>query len=277
MDYRVAGLMTKKQNEKIRVVLCDLDGVVWLAHQPISGSVEAIARLRQSGIRVVFVTNNSFSTLEEQVTHLANIAVGAHGDIVTSAMAAASVIESSWRVLVCGGKGLIEQIRLTGAEVVVAYEAPRADGPFDAVVVGFHREFDYQVLSDAMNAVRHGARLIGSNADPVYPTPNGPIPGGGSLLAAISTASGVTPHVTGKPHEPMAHIVRTLCPDVAPSQMVMIGDLPSTDGAFARTIGCRYAFVLSGVTNSADGVECDFVGDQLSDIVDQLLSVAIND
>jgi len=38
-------------------VLCDLDGVVWLAHRPIPGSVEAIARLRTGGHRVLFVTN----------------------------------------------------------------------------------------------------------------------------------------------------------------------------------------------------------------------------
>ena len=56
-----------------KVVLCDLDGVVWLAHQPIPGSVRAIASLREAGIRVVFVTNNSFSTYDEQVAALASI------------------------------------------------------------------------------------------------------------------------------------------------------------------------------------------------------------
>jgi hypothetical protein len=29
---------------------------------------------------------------------------------------------------------------------------------------------------------------------------------------------------------------------------VMVGDRPSTDGAFATTMGCRYALVRSGVT-----------------------------
>ena len=68
------------------VVLCDLDGVVWLAHQPIAGSVEAIAKLRSNGMRVVFVTNNSFSTYAEQVSALGSIGVAADGDIVTSAI-----------------------------------------------------------------------------------------------------------------------------------------------------------------------------------------------
>jgi 4-nitrophenyl phosphatase len=121
------------------VVLCDLDGVVWLAHQPIEGSVEAVADLRRAGKRVLFVTNNSFSTYHQQVEALGSIGIEAEGDIVTSAMAAASVMEPGWRVLVCGGQGLIEEVENIGAEAVVPYRDRGAKGPFDAVVVGFHR------------------------------------------------------------------------------------------------------------------------------------------
>ena len=56
-------------------VLCDLDGVVWLAHQPIPGSVDAIARLRASGRRVVFVTNNSSAVVAAQEEALAAIGI----------------------------------------------------------------------------------------------------------------------------------------------------------------------------------------------------------
>ena len=59
-----------------------------------------------------------------------------------------------------------------------------------------------------MTAVRHGARLIGTNDDATYPTPDGPIPGGGALLAAVAYASGATATVAGKPHRPMADLVR---------------------------------------------------------------------
>lgn len=254
-----------------KVVLCDLDGVVWLAHQPIPGSVGAIASLREAGIRVVFVTNNSFSTYDEQVAALGSIGVPAEGDIVTSAMSAATAIKSGWRVLLCGSRGLIEEIGRVTDDVVVAYNEPMAAGDFDAVVVGFHREFNYQVLTDALTAVRGGAVLIGSNDDPTYPTPNGPIPGGGSILAAIEKASGVTPIVTGKPYEPMALLVRDMCGDVLPEEMVMIGDRSDTDGGFARTMGARFAMVLSGVMPTADGSEADIVAPDLAGVVEILL------
>jgi len=254
-----------------KVVLCDLDGVVWLAHQPIPGSVRAIASLRDAGIRVVFVTNNSFSTYDEQIAALGSIGIPAEGDIVTSAMSAATAMKSGWRVLVCGGRGLIEEVGRVTDGVVVAYEEPMAAGNFDAVVVGFHREFNFQVLTDALTAVRSGAVLIGSNDDPTYPTPNGPIPGGGSILAAIEKASGATPTVTGKPYAPMAKLVRELCGDVEADEMVMVGDRSDTDGGFARTLGARFAMVLSGVMDTAEGVDADIVAADLAGVTEILL------
>ena len=254
-----------------RVVLCDLDGVVWLAHTPIPGSVEAIARLREDGVRVLFVTNNSFSTYDQQVAALEKIGIPADGDVVTSAMSTTTALQPGWRVLVCGGEGLIEEVSKHGCTVVVPYRET-SDGPFDAVVVGFHREFTFDVLSQALTAVRGGARLIGSNSDPQYPTPNGPIPGGGSILAAIEKASETQAVVTGKPNVPMAELVKTMCDGVDVSDMVMVGDRADTDGEFAKTIGCRFALVLSGTTPTADGVDADFVSTDLAGIADQLLS-----
>ncbi|MEY3456539.1 MAG: hypothetical protein RIR38_801, partial [Actinomycetota bacterium] len=61
-------------------------------HQPIPGSVEAIAALRSAGHRVLFVTNNSAATLTKQETALAKIGIPAVGDVCTSAQAAALLL-----------------------------------------------------------------------------------------------------------------------------------------------------------------------------------------
>ena len=226
----------------IRFVLCDLDGVVWLSREAIAGAPAAIAGLRASGRRVLFVTNNSFSVVADQERALAAIGVPADGDVVTSAQAAAFLVEPGETVLVCGGPGVVEAVTGRGAHAV-------SDGAADAVVVGFHRDFDYERMRVASDAVRLGARLIATNDDATYPTPDGPIPGGGAIVAAVSTATGVAPTVAGKPHRPMADLVRERGGDgFSSTTAVMVGDRWSTDGLFAAALGCPFALVRSGVT-----------------------------
>lgn len=257
-----------------RLLLCDLDGVIWLAHRPIAGSVEAVAAMRAAGWRVVFVTNNSSSPLTMVEESLAAIGIPAAGDVVTSALAGATLVDAGERVLVCGGPGIVEAVTRRGASVVSAADVDAAPDRIDAVVVGFHRDFDYEAMRRAAAAVRAGARLIGTNDDATYPTPEGPIPGGGSILAAVATASGVDPIVAGKPHGAMADTVRRLTGGV-PSGAVMVGDRPSTDGLFARTLRCRYALVRSGVI--APGARLDLDGDIDVDVhidADDLAGVA---
>jgi ribonucleotide monophosphatase NagD (HAD superfamily) len=69
----------------------------------------------------------------------------------------------------------------------------------------------------------------------------------------------------------MADLVATVNPGIGAHEMLMVGDLVSTDGAFARTVGCAFGLVLSGMTPSAEGIDADVVGANLSAIVDQIL------
>ena len=240
-------------------VLCDLDGVVWLAHQPIAGSSEAVARMRGGGHRVLFVTNNSFSTLAEHYEALARVGIDAEGEVITSSMAAAAVVQPGERVMVVGGAGIVEALQRRGAETVT----DRVDTDHvDVVMVGLHRQLSYDGLARATRALAAGARLVGTNDDATFPTPSGAIPGGGAILAALQTASGLTPEIAGKPHAPMVRAVRQHLgiPDGAEtppwwSTMVMVGDRPSTDGRFAQRLGCRFALVRTGVT--APGEACE--------------------
>ena len=240
----------------------DLDGVVWLADEPLPGADGAVARLRASGEPVVFVTNNSSVPVGLVEEKLARQGIPAEGDVVTSAMAAASLVEPGERVLVCAGPGVVEALEERGAQ-------PVRDGDAEAVVVGFHRDFDYERLRIAARAVRRGARLLATNDDASYPTPDGPIPGGGAILAAVQTATGAPVEVAGKPHPAMAGLVRERLGDGG----VMIGDRPDTDGRFARVLGYRFALVHTGVTPA--GVEVDpapdLVAPDLAGIVDGLL------
>jgi 4-nitrophenyl phosphatase len=235
-------MATCESFEQVQFVLCDLDGVVWLRRTAIPGAPEAIERLRESGRRVLFVTNNSMSTIASQEAALADIGVPAEGDVVTSAQAAAALVTSGDRVVVCGGDGVAEAVEAAGAVVL-------RDGEAEAVIVGLHHDFDYWRMQAANAAIRGGARFIATNDDATFPTPDGPTPGAGALVAAVATASGNSPLIAGKPYEPMAELVRRRCgPTFSRDSVLMVGDRWSTDGLFAETIGCRFAMVRSGVT-----------------------------
>jgi HAD superfamily hydrolase (TIGR01450 family) len=291
----------------------DLDGVVWLADQPIPGAAEAVAHLRAAGERVLFCTNNSYAPVAAQEAKLAGVGIPASGDVVTSAMAAAALVQPGERALVFGGPGVVEALEARGA-VVLGRTADGAgetvDGPVDVVVAGFHRDFDYEGLRRAAGAVRRGARLLATNDDATYPTPAGPIPGGGALAAALAYAGGADMAVAGKPHVPMADVIRALAarsdgaahrgdpasrvqsgaavtgapgdaPGTAPPPAggdgttgVMVGDRPETDGRFARALGYRFALVLTGVTARDDlpvDPEPEVVADDLAALVTQLV------
>jgi len=221
----------------------DLDGVIRLGPRPIPGAANAVARIREAGEEVAFVTNNSSHTIAEVRDELTSfgIVVDPH-EIVTSATAVATLVAPGERVLACAGPGVVEALQLRGAEVV-------AEGPAEAVVVGFHVDFDYAAMARAASAIRSGARLLASNADAAYPTPDGLRPGAGAILAGIAVAGGVEPTaIAGKPHRPIADLVRARLGPVG----VAVGDRPDTDGLFAVALGYDFALVLSGVTTTAD-------------------------
>jgi len=247
--------------------ILDLDGVVWLSDDVIPGVPEAVTRLRDAGEAILFLTNNSSVRVDDLMEKFEGMGITVKPDeIVTSAQAAASLLEKGSTALVCAAAGVREALEARGVRAV-------DDGPADAVVVGFHKDFDYGRLNAAYQAVRGGARLIGTNDDTTYPTPDGPIPGGGALLASVAAAAGVEPEVAGKPYQPMADVVRERLGDDADGTLV--GDRPDTDGRMAERLGFRFALVFTGVTSRDDlpvEPEPDVTADDLAGLVDQELA-----
>jgi 4-nitrophenyl phosphatase len=221
----------------------DLDGVVWLAGTPIPGSARSIERLRAAGERIAFVTNNSTPLLDEHVARLAHAGVEAHPDeLVSSAQAAASLLDPSSTATCVGGPGLREALEQRGVSLVRAYQHP------DAVVVGRTLDLDFQALSHAASAVRSGAKFIAANTDATFPTPHGLEPGAGALVAFLEVASGQKADTAGKPGKPMAELLKARFGEAG----MVVGDRPDTDGLFARRLGAEFALVLSGVTSASD-------------------------
>jgi HAD superfamily hydrolase (TIGR01450 family) len=240
----------------------DLDGVVWRGDVPIAGASSAVATLRAAGHPVWCCTNNSAATVADYESKLAAHGI-VHDGLITSAMAMATLVDRGERILACAEAGARQAIEEAGA--VIVSDATSVD----AVVVGFHRDFDYAEMQRATRAVLGGARLIATNDDPIYPDHDGPSPGCGAILASIERATGVRATVAGKPNRPMAELVRARCGDDG----VFVGDSVDTDGALAAALGWRFGLVLTGNTSrsAAASATATWVADDLPSLVETVV------
>lgn len=245
-------------------VVLDLDGVVFLGPDAIPGAGSALARLADAGWRVLFATNNATRSVATITARIAN-QTGFPADpalVVTSAIAASELVtERDQPVLAVGEQGLLDT--LTEADVRLT-EDP---GSAATVIVGLDRGFSYERLRNASSAIRAGARFIATNTDVTFPTPDGQVPGAGSIVAAVAAAAGVQPEVAGKPHAPM---IRAVSERLGPGETWMVGDRPETDLAFARAAGWGSVLTLTGVTSDPSTVPAEWRPDLVTESLQTL-------
>jgi HAD superfamily hydrolase (TIGR01450 family) len=238
----------------IDALVCDLDGVVYRGDREVPGSAEALAELTRRGIRILYCTNNSRSTVDGYLTKLHDLGVAAEREqVLTSAVVTAETLAdrrlAPGPVLVVGGAGIREELTRAGFELDAA-------GAPELVVVGWDPAFDYDDMRRATLAVMAGATLIATNSDASFPAADGDLwPGAGAILASIETSTGRRAEVMGKPHTPMMDaIARRL---EGARGIAAVGDRPETDLAGARSRGWRTILVLSGVIGPNEVDELD--------------------
>jgi glycerol-1-phosphatase len=233
------------------VALLDLDGVVYVGHHAVPGAQDALSQARAAGVRLAFVTNNASRTPHKVAAQLAQLGVPAKPDeVVTSAQAAARLLAEQFphgtRVLLVGAEGLEYALIERGLQPVLT-----ADEHPAAVAQGYGPDVGWRNLAEAAYAIHDGAWWVATNTDLTLPTPRGPAPGNGSLVAAVRFATGKDPVVAGKPELPMHRegILRT-----GATRPLVVGDRLDTDIEGARRGGVDSLLVLTGVTHPIDVV-----------------------
>jgi 4-nitrophenyl phosphatase len=244
-----------------RLVIFDLDGVIYRGRRAVDGAAALVSALRERGALIRFATNNSMATRMTYVTRLTEMGIAADLDeIVTSTSATIDYLHlhapAVRQVLAVGASGMVDELRGAGFEATAAADAVEAGydgGPlsrsYDAVIAGLDPAFDYRRLAAASSALRAGARFIATNADLRYPTSAGFLPGAGTIIAALRAASGVEPLVIGKP-EPGIFLAILEQAGVAPEEALAIGDNPDADMVAAHRAGIPSILVLTGVADA---------------------------
>jgi HAD superfamily hydrolase (TIGR01450 family) len=228
------------------VALLDLDGVVYLQEKPVPGAADALVEARSRGMRLEFVTNNASRRADEVAALLGEVGVVAVAEeVVTSAQAAAVELAERFPpgspVFVLGSEALAAELSDQGLEPVRC-----ADARPVAVVQGYSSEVGWTSLAEACVALNSGAWWVATNTDLTLPSPRGPLPGNGSLVAALAAATGRRPdQIVGKPY-PRLH-AESVRRSGARSPLV-VGDRLDTDIEGAVAAGTDSLLVLTGVT-----------------------------
>ncbi|MCB9146700.1 MAG: HAD-IIA family hydrolase [Anaerolineales bacterium] len=254
----------------IKALILDMDGVVWKGDAPIGDLPATFKRIRERGLKFVFATNNGTKTPDEYKEKLKELGVEIQADqVVTSALGIAFLMAQKHpkgtKIFLIGENGMRAALEEKGFEILDVENAAQAE----AVVMGIDRSINFQKVAEATLLVRAGRPFYTTNTDRTFPTPRGEIPGSGSWLSVVISATGIEPIVAGKPFPYLMELSLERL-GTSKEETLVVGDRLETDIAAGKSVGCPTAFVLSGVSKleEARDWEPSIIADSLAKLVE---------
>ena len=236
--------------ESIDLFVLDMDGTFYIGDRILPGSLQFLARARESGRRVLFFTNNSSTTPSRYIEKLRRMgAPVSRADIVTSGDVCIDYLKENYPAAAVYLMGT-EALRADFASAGIRLVADSGETP-DVVVCAFDTELTYKKLERACSYIRGGAVFLATHEDINCPTEDGFVPDCGSLCAAITLSTGRSPKYLGKPHAETAGKILSLT-GAKRERTAFVGDRLYTDVAAGVDNGMAGILVLSGETREED-------------------------
>ncbi|HEX2759674.1 MAG TPA: TIGR01458 family HAD-type hydrolase [Rhizomicrobium sp.] len=217
--------------------LLDLGGVVFTGDAPLPGAVDAIARLRGSGMGLRFVTNITRQPRRSVIAQLAQLDIGAdETEVFTPAIAA-----RAW----LAAQNLTPHLLVHPA--LAEDFAGLSSGTADAVVIGdAGQDFTYDALNQAFRLLAAGAPLFALARNRAFRDSDGGLSlDAGPFVVALEYAAGRQARVFGKP-APDFFLGAVDSIGCSPGEAVMVGDDAESDVAGAITAGLKAVLVRTG-------------------------------
>jgi len=245
---------------RVKGLLLDLDGTLYVGDEPVEGAREAVERLRSSGLALRYVTNTTRKPRRAVREHLDSLGFRVEeAEIFTPARAAAGLIgDRSCFPLV--DESLLEDL---------AGVALHADRP-DYVLVGDLGEgFTYDRLNAAFRRLMDGAELLALQKNRYWRTDEGLSLDAGPFVAALEYASGKTATVVGKPERKFFHLAITDM-GLDPGEVAMVGDDAEADVAGAQAAWLAGILVKTGKYRPGSEGKPDLVLESVANLPEAL-------
>lgn len=223
----------------IKGVLFDLEGVLYVGSSAIKGAVEAVERIRSSGMPCRFVTNTSTLSLASLQQKINALGFSIPANEIISAPQATLLYLKNQHQPVC---------RLLLAEDVKNdfKELRQSDTAADYIVVGdIGDAWSYPLLNQVFNCLINGAKLIAIHKTRFWQTEHGLQMDIGGFIDGLEYASGVKAMIIGKPSPDFFQIALDDM-GLKPDEVAIIGDDIDVDVGGGQQAGLKGILVKTG-------------------------------
>lgn len=232
----------EKKLDNVKGILADIDGTLYFKGKPILGAIETVSRIRELGLKLLFLTNTDSKSPSTVLKILQKYGFNIQKEEIFTPIIALKEFLSKYPEK--------KSYFVTTVEVEKEFQDfPRVEGPEipDFVVIGdFHNNWDVNRLNEAFKYVFKGAKLLGTQGNRYYLDRNGePIIDTGSFVQMIANATGVTPKIFGKPSKD--YFLQALKKiNLKPQETLVIGDDLESDIQGAISTGLIGILVRTG-------------------------------
>ncbi len=256
--------------EKLKDVDCflfDLDGTLYLEGVLIKGAKETVKHLKETGKKVVFLTNNSSVSTAKYHEKLQKMGLECEiSDILTSGGATIAHLKKNHAgksVYLVGTESLHEEFKSAGIKMWDDKVGKLCTPPNipDICVLSYDKELTYEKLVKITRYITLGSEYIATHPDINCPADVVYQPDIGSFMELIKSSTGKMPSVIcGKPHNAIADVIKEKV-GLPSEKIAMVGDRLLTDIQFGLNNNFVATLVMTGETDEAWLKSSDIVAD----------------
>ncbi len=238
----------------VKAVLIDLAGVLHTGDDALPGAVQALERLRASGLPLRFLTNTTRTPSTVLFAKLGKMGFKLKPDeIQTAALAARTLVHQ---------RGL-RPLWLVHPDIATEMGHSKPDP--NVVVLGDMGHFTtYEALNRAFRLLVQGVPLLAMARNRYFQEPDGLSLDMGAFVTGLEYSAGVRAEITGKP-APAFFRAALAELGVAARDAVLIGDDLSDDIGGAQAAGIKGWLVRTGKYRPADEQHPDIKPDAIFD------------
>ncbi len=245
--------------QKIKGLMFDIGGVLYVGDVPIQGANETLNTLRNY-FPMRFITNTTRRTPATILHKLETMQFSLQPDELFTALDATKAFLSrhqakAYTILTDEAKAYFSEFHSNQADFVVVGDA--------------HLNFDYTHLNGAFRALEQGAGLIAAAKNRYFLDSDGSRSmDAGGFIAALEYAANCEATIIGKPSQAFFHLVADSM-QLLPDEILMIGDDIESDIKGAQDAGLKAALVKTGKFHPDDlhkNIKPDFILDDVTQL-----------